>query len=786
MVWIQDPVAGANVDLAAQFVFGRGVPKAKANDPKVQEVIDDAWCHDEATEVLTVDGWLDLGEVRTRWAAGTMPQVATFTDGELRYETPDALNITQRSGEMLRYATQQIDLLVTPNHRLVVKGQGARRWVTQRADASTSAGWRIPASARLATGVRVEEFVLPGCFTRARRHADVAAGVTRTPDDRRAKRESRRLSMDSFLGWLGWFLAEGHVSYSGRRPSWSVYVCQSTESAVLPDVRRACAELGLPGREQVKPARDARTPTDKWEWHARSAKQLGLWLQEHAYDGGHKRVPEFVFALAAEQQALVLEGLLKGDGNWARIKALGHGAFYTTSPFLADDVQRLAVNCGWKASRAPRREQRAGWKDQHRVQLNQRRENWLPKPESIPYDGEVWCFSMPSGTMVTRRNGKTAMTGNSDPDNKLVLTSFQAQVALLTDLILQSNLYILIFDEGDDGKVKLGILDHDSVEDAVRDSENRLKVLYYVARRRTYGWDYERDRPDIKSQMDQMTPGKPRVYYYRALAATDPDTGEVLTKDDPPPSEKLAEGLVYHIAVNRSSEQVFGIPAMRRAVKWLSSLNDFAAARVDLTQAAAAFIMKRSVKGSPSQVAKIAAQAVSRRSDLASVSIDDPNAGTILPGPRPGSILTESDAVTTAPFNVSTQAAQAGQDAQMIRSQISAATGWPQHYLGDPSATSLGTAQALETAVLKKVEALQELFEGLFRTFIDRSIQQAVKAGTLPSELTPDERAKLKKKKPEERQTGEPEPTQDQTEPSANGNGRPNPTAGRLRGTVGG
>jgi hypothetical protein len=341
----------------------------------------------------------------------------------------------------------------------------------------------------------------------------------------------------------------------------------------------------------------------------------------------------------------------------------------------------------------------------------------------------------------------------SDPDNMAALTTFPAQVALCTDLVLQSNLFILFFENGDDGKVKLGMLNHDLVEDAVRDSQNRLRVLYYVARRREYQWDYTMDRVSLKSAASLQQGGQPVVQYYQSLAATDSETGLLLTEDPPCPPEKLGEGLVYHIAINRGTEQVFGIPAMRRMVKWMAALNDFMAARVDMTQAAAAFIMRRTVKGSPQQVAAIAAQALSRTSTLAATSIDSPDAGVITPGPRPASMLNESAGVTTEPFSVSTQAAQASQDAQMIRSQISAGT-WPQHYLGDQSNANLATAASLELPVMKKVEAFQELFEGLFRTFTDRVIQKAVDAGTLPTQLTPEERAKLKSKQPGEQVPG--------------------------------
>jgi hypothetical protein len=352
----------------------------------------------------------------------------------------------------------------------------------------------------------------------------------------------------------------------------------------------------------------------------------------------------------------------------------------------------------------------------------------------------------------------------ADTDNKAALTTFSAQTALCTDLVIQSNLFILFF-EGDDGKVKLGILDHDLVEDAVRDSSNRLRVLYYVARRREYEWDYTMDRVSLKAAAMQQQQGKPQVVYYQSLEATDPATGDLDTDDPTCPPEKLGDGLVYHIALNRGTEQVFGIPAMRRIVRWMAALNDFMAARVDLTQAAAAFIMRRTVKGSPQQVANIAAKAISRKSSLAAGTMDEDS--SLQMGPRPGSILNENEAVKTEPFAVSTQAAQASQDAQMIRSQISAAT-WPQHYLGDQSNANLATAQALELPVVKRVEAFQELFEGLFRAFTDRVIQRAVDSGRLPTEMTEEERAALKSKKPEEQVpggSGQTPPSPDQQEP---------------------
>src|SRR5262245_31473164 len=51
--WLQDPLLGAAVDLKNDFVFGRGVPKPRAKDEMVQEVLDDFWADPDNQRVLT-------------------------------------------------------------------------------------------------------------------------------------------------------------------------------------------------------------------------------------------------------------------------------------------------------------------------------------------------------------------------------------------------------------------------------------------------------------------------------------------------------------------------------------------------------------------------------------------------------------------------------------------------------------------------------------------------------------------------------------------------------------
>lgn len=333
-----------------------------------------------------------------------------------------------------------------------------------------------------------------------------------------------------------------------------------------------------------------------------------------------------------------------------------------------------------------------------------------------------------------------------DVDNKASLTTYPAQMALGTDLSLQSNLFLTIFDNGDDGKVKVAVMPHDRVVDVVRDKNNPMRILYYVVEKADAEWDFKNDtlraqggatsgRGGVTTDRDGVARvGKDVVYYEHWL------NPRVLREQgvefQQAPAEKLAEGRVYHVAQNRMSEMAFGVPTMQRTLRWLSGYNEVVAARVDMAKAAAAYIMKQTAKATPGQLSKLASQAISRRSELGAASV--PDSGVTKVPPANASILLENDAVNSQPFRLDSGSANAIQDTQMIRAQVSAAVGWPQHYLGDASASTVAGNTALELPVLKHVEARQELFENLYRAFIDRVIERAVEVGRLDKFAVPE------------------------------------------------
>lgn len=319
-----------------------------------------------------------------------------------------------------------------------------------------------------------------------------------------------------------------------------------------------------------------------------------------------------------------------------------------------------------------------------------------------------------------------------DPDNSAVLTSYEAQMALGVDLALQSNVFLLMFDDGDDGKVKLSILRHDDVTGAVQDPDKRHRVLWYLAVSTRQEWDYKTHRYNVDYQRQVQV--EPTYYeHYRNVELAEEERG----RDTPaqrPADGLIGEGKVYHVRINRTTEQVFGVPRFQRTLRWLTAYNTYMAARVDIAQAAAQFIMKRKIKGTPTQLVRDAAKLLSRRGPLGA-GVVDPN---IQAGPRPASILEENESVDHEPFTIDTKSGGAMQDAQMIRAPFSAAERFPQSYFGDATNTSLAAATSLELPVLKAVEGRQEAFEGIFRWALDRAIEKAVDSGRISRDADPE------------------------------------------------
>jgi hypothetical protein len=320
-----------------------------------------------------------------------------------------------------------------------------------------------------------------------------------------------------------------------------------------------------------------------------------------------------------------------------------------------------------------------------------------------------------------------------DPVNVRKLTGFEAQRHRSDELKTQANLYPVAFVKN--GRVRVGFLDADLVQDVVCDPDDDELPLYYVVADRKLRWNFETHQYE---DVPQNTGGMPRIVYWPHWRHVEGAAREAAENgEQPPPGPKaadLGEGTVEHIRINRIGRTQFGTPPWAASLRFFSAMNQLTEAHVAMAQAKSAWIAKRTVRGGPKAVVEAANSILTQTGEIAASSFSGPAAGTprSLAAPvAPGSVWTENDASKLEALNLSSGAGEAATTAQIVRAPIAAAAGFGQHYLGDASNANLATATSLELPALMNVQAWQETFEGIFRWFVDYVIQEAARSGKL-------------------------------------------------------
>jgi hypothetical protein len=147
-------------------------------------------CYSEDTEVLTEEGWMDLPAARVRWAANTMPRVAAYdvSRERINFEAPSAMTDVEYRGEMYAFESPGHSILVTPNHRMLVRDSHGRALAQAGAPEFIEAQnlnprrrYFVRVGAELEDRPRIETFMLPkwGNANQGTRRGDYAKNSER-------------------------------------------------------------------------------------------------------------------------------------------------------------------------------------------------------------------------------------------------------------------------------------------------------------------------------------------------------------------------------------------------------------------------------------------------------------------------------------------------------------------------------------------------------------------------------------------------------------------------------
>jgi len=371
-------------------------------------------CYDDETEVLTAEGWKSWPKVDGTETFGTLNPAT----GLLEYQKATEVFHEDYVGPMYRVRSEQVDLLVTPNHRMWVK-----RFDTQAAKRGEQAFAVETAQEILHKRVEYQKCARwLGCSPAYVTIPGTNRSYQRSDRDKPATRYYRGVSfpIEPFARFLGYYLAEGSVN--GHQ-----IVLAQNRGELLDKMAATIRAMGLPAEIPMSGSGSVRT----------RCLPLRDMLAElgHSYD---KRIPPIVGEWTPDVIRVFLDAMIEGDGT--RHHVFNHRVIYTSSREMADELQVLAIKAGWSAN--IRIDDRTGLQRimpngqrfhnlrpsyvvsiltrrltpliNHNRRARSRYHNEQGHNDGIEhYEGRIHCVQVPNGLLFVRRNGKPVVAGNT-------------------------------------------------------------------------------------------------------------------------------------------------------------------------------------------------------------------------------------------------------------------------------------------------------------------------------------------------------------------------------------
>jgi hypothetical protein len=385
--------------LAEELRKGRHGKKEWKQIRKDNHLLD---CFDPKTELLTRNGWVQVSEITLNDECAT---VHLETD-QIKYQKPYKVISRKHEGQMIHINGKRIDILVTPNHRMIVYKKifdnSNKKWVFEKEPTVVLANeltiWdRIKLTAKW-EGVN-SRVKIPASFDKKRRMIQ----------------PEQDIDAEDFALLLGWYVSEGHC-FEGKSKTQGnnrlrVHISQN-QGTKFDEIASLLSRL-------------------PWKWHISggrqftiTSKQLFHVVQQCGVGVKNKKVPEWIKNASPNIIKKFLYGAISGDG-WIQ------GTFRTYSTVskqLADDIQELFLKSGFSSNIVVRPSKPYLIKGRYSentvpqyfisecktkaASLRSGKNN--PNFSMIEYSGMVHCVSVPNSTVVCRRNGKMFIAGNCE------------------------------------------------------------------------------------------------------------------------------------------------------------------------------------------------------------------------------------------------------------------------------------------------------------------------------------------------------------------------------------
>ncbi|MFH1823247.1 MAG: ATP-binding protein [archaeon] len=341
-------------------------------------------CYSQDTEVLTNEGWRKYGDVGTLKIAQYNPE-----NKEILFLPHNGLYVYDYNGKMYHFKNKRNDILVTPNHTMLVKPEKKKKYEKINAEDINSYRFHFLNSGNF-VGKEVKNFILPGIkHKQNRKHPKYTH-----------RHKSKKIPMDLWLEFLGYYITEGGIE---TIPTIGIVQKKGEDAEKIRRCLKKLVEILGCSLSQIDCGKYIRLKITQTQ------------LYEHLKKLGHKcyeKKLELDFSKLSKRQIKILHDAMMLGGGSSKGEDFG-----STSEKLIDEMQAIVCLIGKSACKSIQYSEgtRGKRKTMHRVSLCDKTELIMKKSsvKKEKYNGKVFCFSTNTGFFVTRRNGKVAIQGNT-------------------------------------------------------------------------------------------------------------------------------------------------------------------------------------------------------------------------------------------------------------------------------------------------------------------------------------------------------------------------------------
>lgn len=349
---IDKVITGTNND-------GYPIIKIRIRMERIPMIGDKFACYDDQTEILTTSGWIRFTNLSKDHSVATLTNSNTLT-----YERPLDIYSYDHTGPMYTVQQDDIDLCVTPNHKM---------WVSD--PTSTDSTFKL----EMASDINSQ----PRIYCKS-------AECINTQSDLRSfmLADYGEVCMDLWLTLLGNYISRGRLTAATSETKASTEIYIDSDALSIATLMRTCEQLGFEASVDGNSV-------------SIFNQALYAYLSSLDTDIEGPQLPAWVWDLSLTQAQVLLEVIL--DHNPEP---------FTYSQAYADSIQRLCLHAGRSATVTARDD------DTLTVSICADNQPIIDGGIWTDYRGKVYCCEVTSGVICVRRNGVIVFSGNSRHSQK--------------------------------------------------------------------------------------------------------------------------------------------------------------------------------------------------------------------------------------------------------------------------------------------------------------------------------------------------------------------------------